>query len=118
MSNLPPSAPVPKLFSIFAEKFRIDNADSLNSFPLCLRKKNLIYSSKIKQKLGRLSMFSMCLQFFLLLLFIRKENGAASVQLLIVECVYFVCLISIYILDTSTKKTQRLLHSFMQDSAF
>lgn len=28
-ANLPPNAPVPKLFSIFAEKFRIDRADSL-----------------------------------------------------------------------------------------
>lgn len=27
--DLPPSAPVPKLFSIFAEKLRIDSADSL-----------------------------------------------------------------------------------------
>lgn len=30
--NLPLNAPVPKLFSMFAEKFRIDSADSLNYF--------------------------------------------------------------------------------------
>lgn len=32
---LPPRVPEPKLFSIFAEKFLIDSADSLKTFPYC-----------------------------------------------------------------------------------
>lgn len=51
VNNLPPSAPVPKLFSIFAEKFRIDNADSLNSFFFFLKekKRNRLILPKSKQ---------------------------------------------------------------------
>lgn len=32
LASLPPSVPEPKLFSIFAEKFLIDSADSLMIF--------------------------------------------------------------------------------------
>lgn len=37
--NLPPSAPVPKLFSMFAEKLRIDSADSLKKLTTTLPNK-------------------------------------------------------------------------------